>query len=135
MRKDLKNVTREEARKTALVVGAVLISAGLWFVYRGRMTVVVALMSAAGILIFFGLFVPPAAKLFHRIWMTIAFALGYVNSRIILTLVYLFVFVPYRILSRIFGRDPLDIRTEQRSSYWHKREKTRPEREQFERLF
>lgn len=50
--------------------------------------------------------------------MTIAFALGYVNSRILLTLIFFLMFVPYRLLSRLFGRDPLSRRGAKRESYW-----------------
>jgi len=135
MREDIKNVSSEQARKTTFLVAAVLIAASAFFYYRGRMSAVIVTAAIAGMLIIAGAFFPAAAKAFHRIWMTFALALGYVNSRIILTIVYFFVFVPYRVISRLFGRDPLDIRSAPRDSYWHKRGKTRQEREQFERLF
>ncbi|MEO7538916.1 MAG: SxtJ family membrane protein, partial [Pyrinomonadaceae bacterium] len=66
---------------------------------------------------------------------TIAFALGWVNSRIILTIIYFLVFVPYSIVSRLLGRDVLKRRQPNGTSYWHMREKTRQSKEQFERLF
>lgn len=135
MRKNSKNVTKEEARKTAFIVATVLIAVAAWLYYRSRPDGAVVLGLISAVLIIAGAFIPPAAKAFHRIWMTIAFALGYINSRIILTLVYFLVFVPYRIFSRLFGRDPLDLRSPQRDSYWHQRAKTRQEPEQFERLF
>lgn len=133
--KDLKNVTNREARKTALVVAMVvtLVAAFLW--YRGRETAPIIALSIALILVVIGLFVPKLAKLFHRVWMTLAFALGYVNSRILLTLIYFLLFVPYRVVSRLFGRDPLQIRQKESESYWHRREATRQTKEQFERLF
>jgi len=66
--------------------------------------------------------------------MRFAFALGYVNSRILLTLVYFLIFVPYGLISKLAGRDPLDLRSK-RTSYWHKREVTRQPKARFERLF
>lgn len=135
MRKELKNVTDKEARRTAFVVAAVLVFAAAIFYYRERMITAYTAVTFAFILLIVGLFLPPLAKLFHRGWMTFAFALGYVNSRIILTLIFFMVFVPYRIISRLFGRDPLDLRGKNRDSYWHRREKTRQEREGFEQLF
>jgi len=135
MQKDLKNVSTREARKTAFVVSAVLILATLIFWYRDRMTAASTTMILAVVLLAIGSLMPGTAKLFHRGWMTIAFALGYVNSRIILTLVYFLVFVPYGVLSRVFGRDPLDVRSEPRDSYWHRRKITRQEADGFERLF
>lgn len=135
MRIDPKNATEREARRTAFVVAAVLAVVTAWLIYQGGITLPAIMGAAALILVIVGTFLPSAAKVFHRGWMTFAFALGYVNSRIILTLVYFLVFVPYGLVSRLLGRDPLDMRSIKRKSYWHKREKTRPDREQFERLF
>ena len=131
----LTQVTSREARKTSLIVAAVLavVSAILW--YRGNMKGHFITACIAVILVLIGFFVPPAAKLFHRVWFTIAFALGWVNSRILLTIIYFLVFVPYGLISRIVGRDPLQLRQPKGESYWHKREKTRQAKEQFERLF
>lgn len=135
MKHDKKNVTKPEARKTALIVAAVLAVIAIIFWYRERFTVMAVLATIAGLLILIGLFIPPLAILFHRVWMKFAFALGFVNSRILLTLVYFLIFVPYRIISRLAGRDPLDVRAKERESYWHKRKHTRQPKERFERLF
>jgi hypothetical protein len=132
---DLKNVTVHEARKTALLVAAVSSLAAALFWYRGRGTATVVALSISVTLSVVGVFFPGLAKLFHRGWMRLAFALGYVNSRILLTLIYFLIFVPYGVLSRLFGRDPLDIRAKRRVSYWHRRAVTRQSKEQFERLF
>jgi hypothetical protein len=128
-------VTTGQARKTALIVAGVLLFISAIFWYRGNMRGHFVSAGLALILVFIGFLVPPAAKLFHRIWFKIAFALGWVNSRILLTIIYFLVFVPYRIVSRLAGRDPLNIRQPAGESYWHKREKTRQAKEQFERLF
>ena len=135
MQKDLKNVTNGEARKTAFVVAAVLTTAAALFWYRGKMTSSVISIGIAVLLALIGLFVPAVAKVFHRVWYRIAFALGWVNSRILLTIIYYLIFVPYGVISRLAGRDPLNVRSAAGESYWHKREKTRQTREQFERLF
>jgi hypothetical protein len=49
--------------------------------------------------------------------------------------VYYGLFTPYRIVSRIVGRDPLRRRGAKEPTYWVKREYTRQTKEQFERLF
>ena len=133
--KDHKHVTTEQARKTALLVAAVMAVAAAFFWYRERQTPTLIFASVGLVLVLVGLFVPPLARLFHRGWMRFAFALGYVNSRIILTLVYVLIFVPYGIVSRLFRRDPLHRRGEAKESYWHRRTVTRQSKEQFERLF
>ena len=128
-------VTNEQARKTALIVAGVLAVVSAVFWYRGNIRNHMISAGIALFLVFIGFLVPPAAKLFHRVWFKIAYALGWVNSRILLTIIYFLVFVPYRIVSRLAGRDPLNLRQPRGESYWHMREKTRQAKEQFERLF
>jgi hypothetical protein len=127
--------TNSQARKTTLVVAAVLFAIALWNLYRGRTNVTAVLSTTAVVLTLIGLLVPFAARGFHRFWMSIALVLGYINSRIILSLLYYGVFTPVGIVRRLMGRDPLHRRGANQSSYWVKRENTRQAKEQFERLF
>lgn len=129
-----QNITAREARKTALIVAGALAAAAVFFYSRGRMSVSAVSGGLAIALVVTGAFLPALAILFHRGWMGFAHALGYVNSRILLTLVYFLIFVPYGIISRLAARDPLDIRSS-RTSYWTRRKFTRQPKERFERLF
>jgi hypothetical protein len=129
-------VTDAQARNTALVVAAVLLAVAAWNLYRGRTTVVAVLGVAGVALVLTGLLLPPLARRFHVFWMQVAAVLGYVNSRVLLTLMYYGVFVPYGVVSRLAGRDPLRRRRGARAeSYWTERKQTRQSKEQFERLF
>ena len=128
-------VTDAQARKSALLVAAVLLAIAAWNLYRGRMTVVVVFGSIGAALVLVGLFVPVAARGFHTAWMRFAAALGHVNSRVLLTLMYYLAITPYGFISRLAGRDPLRRRGKGGESYWVERKRTRQEREQFERLF
>jgi hypothetical protein len=135
VRRDESGVTDAQARKSALVVAAVFLLIAAWNLYRGRATVVIIFGSISAALFVAGLFVPVAARAFHRAWMRLAVALGHVNSRVLLTLMYYLVFTPYGLVSRLVGRDPLRRRGKAGESYWTERKRTRQEREQFERLF
>lgn len=99
------------------------------------MTVVAIFASIAGLLTLIGLFIPVAARAFHRFWMGIAAVLGYVNSRILLSLLYYGLFAPVGLVRRLFGKDPMKRRGPAQSSYWVTREYTRQTKNQFERLF
>jgi hypothetical protein len=128
-------VTDTQARKTASVVAIVLFGIAAWNLYRGR-TVVVAVLGGAGLLLLLiGFLWPPAARRFHIFWMKIALFLGYINSRILLTLIYYGMFTPYGLISRLVGRDTLMRRNATRESYWTERKTTRQSTESFERLF
>ncbi|HEX8353841.1 MAG TPA: SxtJ family membrane protein [Pyrinomonadaceae bacterium] len=128
-------VTDAQARKSALLVAAVLLGVAAWNLYRGRTAVVVVLGALGAALVVAGLLVPAAARAFHVAWMRFAVLLGHVNSRVLLTLMYYLVFTPYGIVSRLARRDPLRRRAQAGSSHWVERKTTRQAREQFERLF
>jgi hypothetical protein len=128
-------VTDAQARKTALVVAAVLLLIAAWNFYRGRTNVVIIFGSLGALLLVVGFLIPSAARAFHKGWMRFASALGYVNSRILLSLMFYGVLTPYGFVSRLAGRDPLRRRGKKIESYWIPRKTTRQAREQFERLF
>ncbi len=128
-------VTDAQARKSALLVGGVLLAVAAWNLYRGRTTVVIIFGALGALLVAAGLLVPPAARAFHVAWMRLAVLLGHVNSRVLLTLMYYLVITPYGFVTRLVGRDPLRRRGAAQGSYWVERKATRQTREQFERLF
>ena len=129
-------VTDAQARKSALLVAAVLLAIAAWNLYRGRTTVVLIFGSSGAALVVAGLLVPPAARAFHTAWMRFAVLLGHVNSRVLLTLVYYLVVTPYGVVTRLAGRDPLRRRGGAGGeSHWVERKATRQSREGFERLF
>jgi hypothetical protein len=124
-----------QPRKTALVVAAVFGLIAAWNGYAGRWPMAAGLGGLAGLLLLVGLSSPTWAGYFHAVWMRAARALGFVNSRILLSLMYYGVLTPYGLVSRLGGRDPLNRRGPGRPSYWVPRKSPRQMREQFERLF
>jgi hypothetical protein len=50
---------------------------------------------------------PLAFRYFYLCWMNFAIVLGTINSKILLTIVYILMFIPLGILFRIMGRDIL----------------------------
>jgi len=124
-----------QARKTALLVGAILFALGFWSVWRHHPLRAQVLTGLGSYLIVLGLVAPRWAIPFHDAWMKLAHALGWINSRIILGLLYYGIFTPLGVLLRLLGRDPLNRRRPAAGSYWVPRPKPRQDREQFERLF
>ena len=130
-----ETVDRATARKTSLIVAAVLSAFAAWQLYRGRPNAATVLAAIGVVLAFCGVFVSPAAVAFHRGWMALAAVLGYVNSRILLGIVYYGMMAPIGAVVRLTGHDPLDRRHGRRASYWTRRPQSRQSREQFERAF
>ncbi len=62
-------------------------------------------------------------KKIYDYWMLFAKALGWVNTRILLSLMYFVIFTPFRIISVVIGKDMLDRKIEKnRESYWQKKD-------------
>jgi len=59
------------------------------------------------LLICAGLLAPTLLRVPNRIWWRFATVLGWINSRILLTVVFFAVLTPFGFLLRLFGRDPL----------------------------
>ncbi len=60
-----------------------------------------------GILIFLGLLLPKILGPIHWVWMKFAEALGWVNSRILLSIVFYLIFTPIGWLMRLSKKDPM----------------------------
>ena len=131
---DPSNSERQE-RKSAFIVGAVLLLIAAWNTWRGRPMVYWPAGAAGLALLLTGLLSASGSHKFHGLWMRLAHALGYVNSRILLSAIYFVVMTPYGLVLRVLGRDTMNRRRSKRPSYWIPKSKTRQSREQFERLF
>ena len=66
-------------------------------------------------------------------WMRFAFALSFINTRLILFFIFYLMFVPIGLIMKLFGMDLLDLKiNRQRKSYWQDKEKKQPS---YERQF
>lgn len=78
----------------------------------------------------------PLLKPIYRIWMGLAFCLGWVNTRVILLLVYYLVVTPIALMMRLFRKDLLNLKLgKDAESYWLKRELKNSAKESYERIF
>ena len=68
-------------------------------------------------------------------WMKFARILGIVNANILLTLFYLFIIGPAALVIKLFGKDLLDRRAEERTSYWYEKEYEKPDPERSKHQF
>jgi uncharacterized membrane protein HdeD (DUF308 family) len=131
---EMEDVTVPRARKSTLVVAGVLALLSGWQVYRGRPTAATALGVAVALLLICAA-IPRAAVWFHKWWMILAGALGYVNSRILLSALFFLVVTPIGLVVRLVGYDPLRRRRGNEPSYWRPRAQVRQSREGYERAF
>lgn len=94
------------------------------------------LWGVAGALAVAGGLFPPALRWPHKVWMTLAFLIGWMVSRIILGIVFFLVITPIGSLMRILGKDLLNERIDRNAeSYWIRREAREDDPGRYEKLF
>lgn len=75
-------------------------------------------------------------KLIYKLWMELAFCLGWFNTRLILIAVYYLVVTPIGLTVRLFGKDFLNAKPDRSAkTYWHQRETANIPKERYERIF
>ena len=57
----------------------------------------------------FGFFIKPVGSFVHTGWMMLAKVLGYINSRVILTLLFFFILTPLGIAMRVFKKSEFSL--------------------------
>jgi len=115
--KELKTGARD-LRKFGLLVGGVLCGLGLLLLLRHKTNYPYFFWPGAA-LIALGSVWPHALKYPYLAWMTIAFALGFIMARIILTVFFFVLLTPIGLLARLFGKDFLSRKWDrQATSYW-----------------
>jgi len=94
-------------RSFGLLVGGVFSVIGMWpLVLHGKEPRLWA--SALGILlILFGVAYPRALTYVYRAWMKIGHVLGWINTRIILGVIFFGLFTPMGLVKRMFGKDSM----------------------------
>ena len=116
------SLSRERLREFGFLVGVVLPLLIGW---------VIPLLTGHGFrvwtlwisfpLIFLSLFAPKTLRYPYRFWIIIGNTLGFINSHIILGLVFLFILQPIALIMRTFGYDPLRKKKRGTATYKEKR--------------
>ena len=103
---------KRQLRRFGLLVGGIFAAIGLWPVlFRAEgprlwaLALGVALVAAALVL-------PHSLTRVYRAWMTAGEGLGWINTRILLSVIYYGLVTPMGIVRRRFGRDPMQRRFE-----------------------
>jgi hypothetical protein len=87
-----------------------------------------------GVLLFFGAVRPQLLKYPSAVWWRFAGVLAYVNSRILLTIMFSLLLVPLSLLWRVIGKDPL-ARRRKKFEGWTPYPARYRDRTHFERMF
>jgi len=125
MIEEIKNIktNKKEIRKFGFLMGGVLIVIAIFLLWKGSSyyQTVFLIGILFGIL---GLIIPMILKPIYIIWMTFATILGWIMTRVILTVLFYLIVTPIGLIAWIFGAKFLDLSWNKNvNSYWNKREK------------
>ena len=108
-------------RKFGLVMAVALAILGALLLWRHRDGWDIAFTIAAVFLVT-GLAVPKALKPAHYAWIALSMVMGWVMTRVLLTLMYYAVVTPMGLAGRLLGKRFLDVgRSASAESYWVRR--------------
>jgi hypothetical protein len=97
----------KELRKFGLIVGGLFLVIGLWpLVWRGEGLRLWA-VGLGGLLVPLGLLVPAVLGPFFKLWMKVGHVLGWINTRIILGVLFYGLITPMGLVMRLFGWDSM----------------------------
>ena len=83
-----------------------------------------------------GSLAPVVVKPLFYAWMTMALALGFVMTRVLLTIFFFLVLTPVALIFRLIGRDALHRKLDRDApSYWIKKQYLIEDRSRFEKFF
>ena len=134
---DIKKIKigEKDLRSFGRLVGGILLLIASFSFWRGRPHWF--WFAAAGLpLIILGQAAPMKLKLIYRVWMTLALCMGWVMTRVLLTVVFFAVMTPLAWCARLSGKRFLNLGfRENQSSYWVRRVRTESVKAQLEKQF
>lgn len=137
LKEELKHIdsSDEAVKKTGLTVGIVLILISLLLWYLGKSSFVY-FSGIGGLFVILSFIVIPVLRPFHKLWMMLALALGFVMSRVILTLLFYLVLSPIALIAKLVGKKFMPLGFDKNAkTYWEKRENTAKQKIDYERQF
>lgn len=126
---------KSDLRQFGITMGIVLILFGGLFLWCDKDYYIYLFIIAAAFIIL-GLAVPFVLKPIHKVWMTISIILGWIMTRVILSVLFYLVVTPTRCLARLFGKQFLDLKIDKNArSYWIPKKELKLNKAEYERQF
>ena len=63
-------------------------------------------------------FVPIILRPVFKLWLKIAHAVGWFNTQILLSIVFILIFIPIGLIMRLLGKDPMKRKMQEKGTYW-----------------
>jgi hypothetical protein len=124
-----------DLRKFGLMVGGVFVALGLIFFLRHKPSYPFLVWPGVALIVL-GALAPRSLKYIYIAWMTIAFALGFVMARVLLSICFFFLVTPIALIGRLLGKDFLSRKLDRSAqSYWIRSEAAAKSAESYEQQY
>ena len=137
LKEEFKHIkeTNKDLRKFGLTVGGVLAAlAAVLFYFERPSAIYFAIIG--GFLILAGIIYPKILKLLNKVWMSLAIVLGFIMSRVILTVLFYLVLTPISFLAKLVGKKFMVLKYDKSAkTYWEKRTIIQKKQIDYERQF
>ena len=136
MIEEIKNIPKsnKDIKSFGITIGIILlILSGLLMYYSYEYYNFIAILASAFIGI--GLLLPILLKPIYLVWMVFAAILGWIMTRIILSLVFYLLITPIDLLTRLIGEDFLALKKIESNSYWNYRDSSKELNQNYEKQF
>ena len=97
----------KQLRSFGLTVGGIFAGIGIWPVVVHGASIRLWAVIIAGLLLLPAIVYPRSLSLVHRGWMALGEVLGWINTRVILGLLFYLLVTPIGMVRRLMGKDPM----------------------------
>lgn len=105
-------------------------------IYKGHPESSIYFFGASFVALCISIIVPTALKHIYKIMMLIAHAIGWVNTHILLGLIFYLIISPVGLFLKAIRKDLLNRKIDKScNTYWNRREKTEMDKSRYERQF
>lgn len=137
LREEFKSIplTDRDVRNFGVTIGIVLVLLAAFFLWKER-TSALYFASAGALFAALTWLLPGLMRPLYRAWMAFAVVMGFVMTRVILTIIYYGMFTPIALIMKLLRKDLLHERIDKRAeTHWVKREPQRYTPQASERMF
>ena len=137
MIEEIKNIKSEKSdlRKFGITIGVIFLIIAGFLLWKEKESYQILLTFGVTLFIL-GIAIPIILKPIYWVWMIFATILGWIMTRVILSLLFYTIFTPIGLILRFFGKQFLELRWDKsKESYWNFRTNEHLKKEYYEKQF
>jgi hypothetical protein len=112
-----KAALRQFGLMLATILAVIFGAVPMWWLGKPPLDPV---MVAVAVLLLWSLLLPKTLKPLYQLWMAIGEVLGWINTRIILGVLFVALFFPVGLLMKLMGKDPMHRRLDRQAASYRK---------------